>query len=205
MSGVISFNPWLTTNAENSFSLQTIGATQGFIFDDPVINPTQISTAIVGSGNTAPLTGGWPLQVQLYTSSASREAMNKSALLATTNAEITAFSTFTYAENGIVVPGSDNAPLYGVGGTLNFLNFGTNARLVVQATPALMNSLTNGTPVNTQVSWNFTSNMLDVYNSTTGALPIKNIAEIFAGNALVVQQVSGMWKFVLGDAVAITL
>ena len=203
MSGAISFFPWTTTNAENSFSVETVGATQGFIFDDPVINPTQIAAAVVDASNTAPLFGGLPLQI-LLTAAAGREAFHSSALLAATNADINGFCTFTYAENGIVVPGSDNVPLYGVGGTCNYVALGSRARLVLQASSALVDSL-SGVGVNTQISWNFTTGMADVYNSTTGALPITNIAGVYIGNALVAEQISSTWKFRYGNAIAVTV
>ncbi len=203
MSASISFNPWLCTNAENSFSLETTGVTQGFVVDDTVLNTTQIPSALVATGNTAPLIGGWPVGIS-FVASGGRQSMQVSALLAAANADINAFTTTTYAENGLIVPGSDAVPQYLVGGTCNYVRLGSNVRLTVQASAALLDALYSSSYM-TQISWNFTTNMADVYNSTTGALPIKNIDSIWPENSLIATQVNGVWKYVPGNAIVITL
>ena len=203
MSATIAFNPWLCTNAENSFSLDTTGITQGFVVDDPVLNTTQIAPALVSSSNSAPLIGGWPVGIS-FVASGGRTSMQKSALLATSNSAINGFTTTTYAENGLIVPGSDAVPQYLVGGTCNYIRLGSNIRLSVQASQALLDALYGGS-YTSEISWNFTTNMADVYSSTTGALPIKNIDSIWPNNSLVATQVDGVWKDVVGNAIVITI
>ena len=106
----------------------------------------------------------------------------------------------------LVVPGSNNAPVSGAGMTGMFVRFGTNARVPLQATSALLNAL-GGSASDLQVSWNFTSGMLDVYNSGTGALAIREIRQYYATGCQVVtyNATTGQYEFTLGGAVVVRI
>lgn len=209
MAAFIQFNPNLTTNAQNSFSLDTDGVMQGTMPNHPAKTPADIRAGLVSSTNTAPLYGGLPVVADLPTGGASVTGHSPLVLtLATTTAGISGITIFDLATNGLIVPGGDNAPLYGQGMTINWLALGSGAPVVLQASTALVDALggTSATGSNL-ASWNFTTNVLDVYNSTTGAFPLKTIDRVYTTNSLVVtySSTTGLYTFTRGPAVVITI
>lgn len=161
----VQFNPVVTTSPQNTFLVDTQGYMAGLTIDDP-ISRMHLRSGPVSSSNTQPLWGGLPIQVQVPPINSSR--VGHPILLATTNATINGFTVFDQAYNGVTAPGS-TAPQYGSGMSIAYYVSGYQVRLAVPVSSALASSAEGGS-ISQQVSWNFTTNELDVYSSTTGAL-----------------------------------
>ena len=164
----ISFNPSATTSPQGTFAAQTQGYIQGMFLPDATAR-NQLLSGIVNSTVTQPVWGGMALE-EIVNAAGSNLAGN-TLDLAAANANVTGFSVFNRAPNMIVSSGN-SVPVSGSGMTLNYFRLGSNARIVVLCTSALITAVvSNGT--NTQVSWDFTNQQLIPYSVGIGALPVK--------------------------------
>lgn len=180
MSGSISFNPMLTTNAGNSFVVESSGLVQGMLYNDPSAR-NWIQQGFVASSVTQPIWGGMAIQGSIPV--AGQSGGGNPFVLAATNAAITGFTVFDGGNNAIVTPGN-SVPLISAGMSGMFVSLGSYSRVAVQIDPTLIDQ--DGNPVTTQFSWDFTNQKLIAYNSTIGALPVRQVMEIQVGNSKVV-------------------
>ncbi|MHB8388162.1 MAG: hypothetical protein ACYDBH_01115 [Acidobacteriaceae bacterium] len=159
-----------TTSPQNSFLLQTQGYVQGVMLPDPVAQQWILS-GLLSNSATAPVYAGLPVTETNPGPDYAANAGGSIITQAGTNGVITGFSIINQAYNGIIT-NSNEVPLFAPGMSLNYMRFGSNARIVVPVDAGAISGLENQ-PINVQMSWDFTTNALTTYNATTGALPVK--------------------------------
>ena len=158
MSGSIQYNPALTTNISNSFSVDSRGFIQGTANDDPTVR-NLLRGGPLASTETIPMWGG--VAVSNYIPAELQGQLGPVVKRALTNANITGFSVFNQGGNAIIAPGG-GVPLFYSGSKVPFYLIGSNARIPLQIDPALVNQ--DGNLINTQVSWDFTQQRIGVYS-----------------------------------------
>ena len=199
MANTISFNPYGTSSPQNTFLVDTQGYMAGLCLDDP-ISRMWLRSGIVSSSNTQPLWGALPVQL-IVPALGSQNGLG--VLLASTNPEIAGFTVFDQGYNGVIATGS-NAPQYGAGDSIPFYDFGSRARIPVPVSSALASAAEGGEIIQ-QVSWNFTTNELDVYNSGTGALNVK-VLSIFSNSlTLTYNSTTGALNWTAGSVAVIQI
>lgn len=172
----------------------------GMSLDDPTAR-MWLETGSISSSNTQPLWGGLPVELQVPALNASRTG--QIVLLAATNAEIEGFTVFDQAFNGVIAPGS-TAAQYMVGMSIAFYKLGTNRRIGVPVSAALA-AAAEGGQITQQVSWNFTTQQLDVYNATTGALNAKVLEINSNSQTLVYNSTNGTLNWTAGSVALIQI
>lgn len=199
----IAINPYLTTNPGGLFDVDTNGFTQGISWDNPSAY-MYLEGGIFNPSSTVPLIGGIPIVENVAAENSN--GRGPTIDIATTNASITGFSTFDRNYAAPQVPGS-GIPLVYQGGSAMFYRFnpGHGVRIGVQVSSALAAALGGGSSIQ-QVSWNFTTGMLDVYNSTTGALPVKIVSGVNSNSKIVFyDSTTQTYSWSTGTAVMIEL
>ena len=197
----IAVNPFLTTNPGGLFDVDTNGFSQGFTWDNPSTY-MYLEGGIFNPSATVQLIGGLPI-VEIVASE-NGNGRGQTIEIATTNASITGFSTFDRNYAAVQPPGS-GVPLVYPGGSAMYYRLGRGARLGLQVTSALAAALAGGSSIQ-QVSWNFTSNMLDVYNSTTGALPVKIVSGVNSNSKIVTYDSTNQtYSWTTGTAVVVLI
>ena len=154
MAGV-SFNPSLTTNAINSFLVQTEGYVQGCFVDDPS-SYQYLSSGQVASSVTQPVWGGMAIQELV---NANVPGVGSPILPATTEAQISGWAVFNQAYNAMIVPGNSVPAVY-AGNTFNYFRRGSNARIQVQCTSAVVTAVASGQVDALTLYWDFTNQQL---------------------------------------------
>ncbi len=172
-SNLINFNPMATlSGSANSFQLESQGYMQGAFMDDPVarmwVLPGKVSTS-----NAYPLWGGIPIQENVPTVGTHTSGTRESDILVPSAAnDVTGWTFFNRAHNMIIAPGQP-VPLSGPGMSVAYARNGSNLRIPVPIDSSLVASLEDQS-ITTQVSWDFTTQMLVAYASGTNEpLPIK--------------------------------
>lgn len=197
----ISFNPMLTTSPQNSFLAETQGYIQGAFFDDdPAINLSLFS-GLVASTVTQPIWGGMALSETVPTAGANQFGNN--LVLATADANLTAFSVFNSAYNMVQTPGN-TVQVAVAGMTTAYFRLGSNAQIVVACSSALVAAIEGGF-TNQQVSWDYTNQQLIPYNSGIGALPVKVLRANTNSQIVSYNSVTGAVTWVPGDAAVIQI
>ena len=186
----ITFNPQATSNAAGLFNTNSNGFTQGDAQDDPAVKFALVG-GILDAGASAPIWGGLPISESIP--AAGKPVLGSTIDLATTHANITGWSVFNQAFQGITTPQS-NAPTYQPGQSVNFYRVGSGARIPLPIDPALV-SLDGGL-ITQQVSWDFTAQQIIAYDGTH-VLPVK-ILQVSTANNLRVSYSGGNANFVSG-------
>ena len=168
MANNISFNPALTTSATNSFLLDTQGYTVGtFYNDDPAIRMS-LTSGQLASTVSQPVWGG--LLISESVPAINSGVMGNVIAIGTADTNYAGFTVFNQAYNMALVPGN-SVPIAVANMTVNYFRKGSNAQIALACSTALSTAIEGGF-TNQQVSWNYTTQQLDVYNATTGALPV---------------------------------
>lgn len=196
----VSFNPVITTSPQNTFLVDTQGYMAGLTLDDPM-SRMWLRSGPVSSSNTQPLWGGLPVELEVPALNVTHVGL--SVLLSASNATINGFTVFDQAYNGVTAPGS-TAPQYGAGMSIAFYDLGSRARLAVPVSSALASAAEGGSILQ-QVSWNFTTNELDVYSSTTGALNVKVLYINSNSQTLTYDSTTGTLNWTAGSVAIIQL
>ena len=140
MSGSLTFNPSLTTNVPNSFLLQTQGYIQGFAMDDPSAR-MELSGGVLASTETLVMWGGVPVTELINITGSGSDLLGPALKRATSQATVTAWSTFNQAHSMLITPGGSTAPVAATGHYVAFFRNGTNIRLAVACDPALISTI----------------------------------------------------------------
>jgi hypothetical protein len=172
MTAAITFNPYLTTNAEGSFSIKSEGYVQGMAMDDPAIR-NSLAGGVVSSAEEYPMYGGIAIQELIPAGGVLGGTLARSTDLAT----ISGFTVFNQGHAGITTPQSP-VPLYASGAGINFFRLGSGARIALAILAGLVSLETEQT--NTPVSWDFALQQITTYDDAN-ALPIR-ILDIQVGN-----------------------
>lgn len=172
-AGTIQIAPYTTSNAQNSFLLQTDGFVSGTFLDNPATRYT-LEGGVVGSSQSTPLWGGLPvtLEVPAVGSGGASSGLGSTIIAATAESNLDAFLVFNQASAGPITP-SSNAPLYAAGMSANFVRTGSGLWLVLPVNPTAVATIAGGGS-NTAIYWDYTNNRVDV--SGSGALGFQIIA-----------------------------
>ena len=166
-------NPFAPNYAPGFFGITTLGYKQGDVQPD-VATRWQLSSGNLAITETLPMWGGIaiidyvPAAINSVTNklgTASQPASGNIGLVAraTLTSQITGFSTNDNSFAAVQTTQSP-VPLIAPGNGVNFYRLGSNARLMVAIDTVLAASLNAGTsPINTQVSWDFTGEQLVQY------------------------------------------
>ncbi len=145
MSGTISFNPFGTSQPQNTFLNPTQGYIQGTVFDDPT-SRLELMGGVLASTETIPMWGGRPITEQInVTSAGASDGLGPTVATAASQAGATGWSVFTQASSMVLVPGGVYPPLAAVGNYISFFRYGSLARIVVSCDPALVTAISGGT------------------------------------------------------------
>jgi hypothetical protein len=200
MSSSISFNPYVTTFAPGLFSISSYGLVQGVMEDDPAIR-NELTGGILASTEALPMWSGVLLfeNIPAVGLSFQGSSVGRAASLATA----TGFSVVNQWHHAITTPQS-NVPSVGVGAGVNFIRFGTGARLSVQIDPALV-SLDTGSVLQ-QVSWDFGSQQIVKYVAAYAAnvFTAMSAAAPSGGISVVTATTTSAHGLVPGDTVTIS-
>ncbi len=155
MSAQMSFNPAITTNAPDSFSVSSDGYIQGTAQNDPNIR-NQLAGGNLSNDEVLPMWGGVGISEDIPdapgTPNAALGGSISRALLLTGSKALTGFSVFDQDHSMVNSPQSP-VPLAGSRMGVNFYRLGSGARIAVDVDPALI-SLAGGL-ITQQVSWDF--------------------------------------------------
>lgn len=155
MSGNITINPLLTTNAAGSFDVTTDGYIQGTALNDPAVR-FQLAGGYLASTETMPMWGGVGITELVPTKVAgSAGGLGGAVARATSLTGSTAITGFTVFDQDHSMVTSPQSPVPLAAGLMgvNFYRFGTNARIVVAIDPALVDL--EGNIITSSVSWDF--------------------------------------------------
>ncbi|MGZ0748887.1 hypothetical protein [Kluyvera sichuanensis] len=150
----LSLNPMATTNAAGSFSVQSDGYIQGVALDDPA-NRFNLSSGTVASTEMTPLWGG--LAVAELLPGIQSSPRGSTIRRATSVAELEGFTVFNQAHNGLTTPQSP-VPQFASGMSVSFYRLGSNMRVPLKASAAVVALGTSGASVRTPLAWNFVHN-----------------------------------------------
>jgi len=173
MASTISINPFVTTNSNSSFLLQTDGYTQGTWSSDSPVWRYYLETGFVASSQSTPLWGGLPvsLTVEAPGAGGSSSGLGQAVVAATAETNIDGFCLFNQASGGVIT-GSSNVPLYASGMSVNFARIGCGMFVVLPVNPSAVSTIAGGAS-NQTLYWNFTNNYVDTTGS--GALNVQII------------------------------
>lgn len=174
---MITFDPTKTSTAVGFFNAQSYGLVQGEYQQDPV-DYYAIHQGFVDPGEANPLWGGIAITEKLVSDTGTNRG---NALSRATQTTITGFTVGSHMHNGIIVPGSNTAPVVAAGMSAQFARLGSGVILAVQADPALV-SLNTGS-IAQQVSWDVTNQKLVAFS--VNALNVKVLSVVATGCQIV--------------------
>lgn len=169
MVAQITFNPLLTSNAAGTFNTQSDGYIQGTALDQPSVR-NSLAGGYLNAAALLPMWGGVGLTenipetgVLLPSKTLGGKVDRASAIgSAGVAGSLTGFSVFDQNHAMINSPQSP-VPLAAPGMQVNFYRFGSGARIAVAVNPALISL--EGDIITSQVSWDFTEQMLVPYEA----------------------------------------
>lgn len=134
-----TFNPFVITNVQDGFSVQSQGYWQGDLLDDPA-GRFQLSAGIIASTETLPMWGGIAV-FEKTAGSATYDAVQGGAAptigRALTAPTFAGFSVFNGVYSLPTTPQSP-VPMGNPGNSFNFVRAGTKNRVVVNASSAIL-------------------------------------------------------------------
>lgn len=168
----ITLNPALASSVTGSFGIEWNGFIAGMAMPDPAAR-YQLSGGFLANTEVLPMYGGILISEAVPTPHASppltpSQSLGGPIVRATNMTGIgtagtgTGFSVFDQNYSAVNSPQSE-VPLTPTYGGVNFYRFGSNIRIAVPCSPAL--SALEGNPVNAQVSWDYTVQMLIPYSA----------------------------------------
>jgi hypothetical protein len=177
MAFTVPFNPFGTTNAAGSFSVQSAGYVQGVFMDDPSIR-NELATGTVSQSATSPLWGGMAISESVAPSTGYDRTLGGTILQATAVTNVTGFSVFNQAYSMVGSPSSP-VPLTGnPGASMAFFRMGSGARIAVAMDPSLVSL--NGGLITQNVSWDFNNQVLQPYDAATATYSVTSATSSFA-------------------------
>jgi hypothetical protein len=186
----VPFNPYATTNAAGSFSVQSAGYVQGVFMDDPAIR-YQLATGTVAAAATSAFWGGMAISESVAPATGYDRTQGGTINLATAVTNITGFTVFNQAYSMVGSPSSPVPLAANVGASVAFFRTGSNARIAVAMDPSLV-SLDGGL-ITQQVSWDFNNQVLQPYDASTATYSITSQTATFS---------NGVWTVAVVTAAA---
>jgi hypothetical protein len=180
----ITLNPLPTTSASNSFGDSTLGYTAGSLWPNAAAR-NFLRTGFVDASVTGLVYGG--VGITAKTQAAGTPMLGPTLTIATTASNLTGFAVWDQSAAGVQTPQSP-VSLFSPGMSISFVEFGLGQCI------ALPMSATNaanllGVADNTQLTWDFTNQVLLPFN--TNAIPgpstlSAKIIDIQIGNSIIV-------------------
>ena len=178
MVATLSYNPFGTTVAPGTFTVQTDGDVQGTFMDDPAVR-FALRTGLVADTETLPMWGGIGVSELIPGAGTNPpdgslgSILGRATTLTGTSAGgLTGFSVFNQAHNMVNTPNSP-VPLAASRMTISYFRLGCGARIAVAADPVLVDL--EGDPVGQQVSWDFNNERLQPYDASTATYAITSM------------------------------
>lgn len=217
MTAQVPFNPMVTTNGLGSFNVSSGGFIQGIQLDDPAVR-NALAGGVLADSETIPMWGGVGIyelvagDSTIYLGNANPPLGNLGgqvgrATALTGSKALTGFSVFNQAHGMINTPQSP-VPLAGSKMQVNFLRFGSGARIIVKCDP-LLAAYSAAQLVTVATAWDFVNQQLipvsgsinvgttNTYNSGTGVVTL-NLASspgISVGDSVTVAGLTGTGSF----------
>ena len=156
-----TFNPYAVTNVQDGFSVQSNGFWAGDLQADPA-GRFQLAAGVLKSTETVPMWGGLPVFEETPAATPAAGYAGSIIGLATLSANFAGFSVFNGSYSVPTTPQSP-VPLASAGNSFNFVRKGTNNRVVVACSSAVIALAGSANPQ--QFSWDATLNQLVPYSS----------------------------------------
>ena len=207
---LINFNPFLTSQPQNTFLSPTQGYMQGTIYDDPVAR-LQLMGGYIDSGETVVMWGGLPIcEMVNLTAAGASDGLGPDVKRATSQATTTGWSVFTQAGSMVLIPGGSYPPVADVGNYISFFRYGSLARIAVALDPAVITTL-NSTNVQvgpvTNLAWDPTNYRVTVgTGGSLWALPTTTkLISTNATNSKIITYASSQASWATGAAAIIQI
>lgn len=210
MGANVALNPYIQTNAQDTFSRQSDGYIVGCLLPDPSAR-YRLAGGVLAASETTPIWGGVGISetTNPVTGGPAGGELGGNITRATgyvgdgSAGDLTGFSVFDQNYAAINTPQSP-VPLSGSGGLVNFVRFGSQARLTVAIDPILAADA-QGQIITQPVAWDYVNQMIipivttktvssGTYNNTTGVITLTMsapITEFGAGGAAVLSGLTG--------------
>ncbi|WP_343743367.1 hypothetical protein [Herbaspirillum huttiense] len=201
MASNIAFNPYLTTNALGSFSVQSNGLVQGAAMDDPSVR-NYLAGGTLAVTEILPMWGGCAI-FENIPGATSDGATGGTVGRATSLTNLTGFSVVNQAHNWVTSPQSQ-APSAGAGMTVPFYRLGSGARIAVAMDPSLVGL--DGGLITQQVSWDFFNQRLQAYDASTPTVSVTSITSSYSNGVytFVVVAAASTTEGAVGDAINVS-
>jgi hypothetical protein len=198
----VPFNPYGTTNAAGSFSVQSAGYVQGVYQDDPAIR-NALATGTLSAAATVPLWGGVPISESIAGATAD-STMGGSIIQATSVANITGWSVFNNAYSMVGSPTSPVPMAVNAGASVAFFRSGCGIRIPVAMDPSLVSL--DGSLITSQVSYDFNNQVLQPFDAATTTYAVTSMTSSFASGVYTIAVVMTVPSLVgaVGDAINIS-
>jgi len=213
-----------TGNFAGKFGVSWAGLWAGTLQPDPATQ-FEIAGGVLASTETLPMFGGIGIY-EMVPQTGVKKSLGPVVGRATVLTNFSGFSVFDQNHAGFQTPNSP-VPVVGSGMEVNFIRFGSNARIALAAA-ANLNVFSGGVASNEQVSWDFVGQQVvpyvaayvaqaptsASYVSSTGILTLNFSTSpvVGAGNwlgvsgyTLTAAQVNGSWKVLTYSSTVVTL
>lgn len=171
----IAINPSQTIAPPSGFFIGTQGYIQGLAVDDPIARQWLLSGA-VASTVSQPMWGG--MGVEELVSDPGASDSGNSVAIASTAATLCGFSVLNRAYSNLLSPGN-NVPVASAGMSIAYYRLGSNARIPVLCTNALLTAAEGAASV-AAVAWDPVNQQL-VPSGTSGSIALS--AKVVALNS----------------------
>lgn len=213
MGANIAFNPYVQSNAADTFSVQSSGYIVGTALPDPSAR-YRLAGGVLGANETLPMWGGVGISETANPVSGGPAGgelggniTRATGFTGGTAGDLTGFSVFDQNYAAINTPQSP-VPMTGSGGLVNFYRFGSNARIVV-AIDSVLAADAQGAIITQPVAWDFVNQRLipivstltitsGTYVDGTGVITLTMsapVTEFGAGDAVVLSGLTGTGAF----------
>jgi hypothetical protein len=198
----VPFNPYGTTNAQGSFSVQSAGYVQGVYQDDPAIR-NALATGVLSASATVPLWGGVPISESIAGATAD-STLGGSIIQAASVANITGWSVFNNAYSMVGSPTSPVPLAVNAGASVAFFRSGCGIRIPVGMDPSLVSL--DGSLITSQVSWDFNNQILQPFDASTTTYAVTSMTSSFASGVYTIAVVMTVPSLVgaVGDSINIS-
>lgn len=180
----ITLNPLVTTAASGTFGTNSLGYVAGSLYPNAAAR-NFIRTGFVASSVTGLIYGG--VGVTATTPATSGGLLAPTLTLATASTNLSGFAVWDQSAAGIQTPQSA-VPLFSAGMSISFVEFGMGACIALPMSAANAANLLN-VAENTQLTWDYTNQVLLPYSSGAIAGPSTlgaKIIDVQIGNSWIV-------------------
>lgn len=203
MAANISFQPFQTTNAQGTFSIQSEGFVQGVALDDPAVR-FALAGGPLATTETVPMWGGVAISEFIPGSTASVVAgstIARATAITGGSFPLAGFSVLNQASAWVTSPQSE-CPSAGTGMTIPYYRLGSGARIALAIDPSLITL--DGGLTTQQVSWDFNAQALAPYE-TGATVSVTSVTGTFANGVYTFAVVAGAATPVAGVGDFVTL